>query len=315
MPPIIRPKWAKGKIMTGQGQIQMDADQNQGAVNPNPQTQEQPQKQPQEQPQQGQTQQQQAQDDIPQEFQNMVVRNEKGELLIPLSAAQDERRKRQELNSKLASIEEQLFLYRMNPVMGGGGEQPQQQSQLQSAGGQPLQGQTQQGTSPADFLSQMDDSEIINAGELKQVLRNLHSASQQGSPKEDAQTMEMVGEQLLMMVKPDAEQVIMGGFRQRIQNEPYLVQFVQNAHPMLRPFMAYRLGQGQSTSQAQAGAQQDLNAQQSSHGSVQQIVTNAQKPTPTAVITGSGALDVANRYASMSDDELEAEIERVKQSG
>ena len=251
--------------------------------------------------QQGQT------PDIPDDLQGFAVKNDKGEVLIPLRSVLDERGKRRDFEGRLKKAEDQLLLYRMNPAMGSGGQQ--KQSDQQKA--EPAKSQV---TLP-DILSKMDDDEMINAGELKQALKGIaiSGGQQAANPLADEKTFEMIGENLLFSIKDDAEHVLMGGFRQRLQAEPYLLQWVQNAHPMLRPFLAYRLGLGQTKEEAKAGSEKDV--KQGKTGKVDQIVKNIDKPTPTSLVAGSGAFNAADRFMKMSDADFEAEIERVKQGG
>lgn len=117
-----------------------------------------------------------------------------------------------------------------------------------------------------------------------------------------------------MAVHGDAEEVITTQFRQRIINEPYLVQFVNGVHPMLRPFVAYRLGKGQTIQQAQAGAAADAGTKGQGKGdqTVTKIIANADLPNATSLVATGGALSAADRFATMTDEEVEKEIENTK---
>lgn len=262
---------------------------------------------------------------IPEDLQGIAVQNDKGEVLVPLKAVQDERGKRQELEKKVKTQDEQLFLYRMNPVGTQTVQQPQQQPQgqfVQGHGQQGQQGQAQ-GLPLPDFLGTMDDSEMISAGELKQVIRNLQFPQNPApNPMGDEQTQQFIGEQILNSIHGDVEHVLMGNFRGRLANPvegPLLMQTIRNAPPILRPFIAYRIGKGESAQQAHQGAQQDVSTQAGintgqgqQQANTQQIQANLQKPTATSAITGSAAFSAVDRIAQMSDQDFEKEIQRVK---
>lgn len=257
-----------------------------------------------------QTQQQQVQ--IPDDLQGSAVTNERG-TFVPLAVTLDERKKRQDLENKVKNLEEQVWLYQINPV-----QTPNRPAQPQQPQGfqQPAQPQGQPQQPVSDPLGNMPDDEVINAGELRRALQGMATQQPQGQQMDD-RTWETIGEQMISMVKPDFEQVIMGRFRERIQTDPMARQAIMNVHPVLRPFVAYRLGVNQTAQQAQAGAQGDLSAASGnlSQGQVQRIMTNSGKPMPTSEVAGSQAFSQANRFMNMSDDEFEAEIQRVKMGG
>lgn len=265
---------------------------------------------------------QQNQPDIPQDLQGIAIQNDKGEILVPLAAVKDERSKRQKLEDERKKLDEQLFLYRMNPVAAQSVNQPRPQGHVQQ--GQQQQGQAQQGIQLPDLLGRMDDSEMISAGELKQVLRGIQLPQNQPipDPMGDESTQQFIGEQILNTIHGDVEHVLMGNFRGRLANPvdgPLLMQTIRNAPPILRPFIAYRIGKGESAQQAHAGAQQDVGTQagiqagdQQQQVNTQQIQANLQKPTATSAITGSAAFSAVDRIAKMSDEEFEKEIQRVK---
>lgn len=259
-----------------------------------------------------QTQQQQVQ--IPEDLQGSAVTNERG-TFVPLAVTLDERKKRQDLENKVKNLEEQVWLYQINPVQTPNQPVQQQQPQGFQHTQQPIQPQGQQSQPVSDPLGNMPDDEVINAGELRRVLQGV--AGQQPQGQMDDRTWETIGEQMISMVKPDFEQVIMGRFRERIQTDPVARQAIVNAHPVLRPFIAYRLGSNQTPQQAQAGAQGDFTATQGAlnQDQVNRIVTNSGKPMPTSEVAGSQAFSQANRFMNMSDDEFEAEIQRVKMGG
>jgi hypothetical protein len=265
------------------------------------------------QPQGGDQPQQIQQVQIPEDLQGNAVTNDNG-TFVPLAVTLDERKKRQELENKVKSLEEQVWLYQINPVQAP--HDPANMQNQQPQGFQHNIQQPQQPTQPVnDPLGNMGDDEVINAGELRQVLKGM--AGQQPQDQMNDRTWETVGEQMLSMVKPDFEQVIMGRFRERIQTDPVARQAIINAHPILRPFIAYRLGSNQTAQQAQAGAQGDLSATQGAlnQDQVQRVMANSAKPMPTSEVVGSQAFSQANRFMNMSEDEFESEINRVKMGG
>jgi len=253
--------------------------------------------------------------EIPEDLQNVAVKGNDGKYFVPLDALKDERTKRQTAEQSLNQAKDQLFLYQMNPPQAGPhgnqGGAAGQQAGTDTGSGEPIK--------LPDWLDGMEDDEVINASELKKIVKGLNISRGAGG---NDPNMALVGEQLLTFIKPDAETVISGGFAQRLRNEPYLRDFIMRVPPLLRPFTAYRLGKGQSFHDAASGATQDVkNApagvtqgqQGPGRSSADQVLANAAKPSPTATITGAGALDMAARYAKMTDDEIEAEIARVKE--
>ena len=292
---------AAGQISQSQGTPQQEGQQTQ------PQGGGQPQ----------QTQQQPQQVQIPDDLQGSAVTNERG-TFVPLAVTLDERKKRQELENKVKNLEEQVWLYQINPVqMPNRPVQPQQSQGFQQASPQqPAQPQGQSQQSVSDPLGNMPDDEVVNAGELRRALQGMATQQPQGQQMDD-RTWETIGEQMISMVKPDFEQIIMGRFRERIQTDPMARQAIMNVHPVLRPFVAYRLGANQTPQQAQAGAQGDLSMASGnlSQNQVQRIMTNSAKPIPTSEVAGSQAFSQANRFMNMSDADFEAEIQRVKMGG
>lgn len=254
-------------------------------------------------------------------------------------AVQAERTKRQQLEQDLRQAKEQVLLYSMNRL-----NQPQypQEGQV-PAQGQPQQPQGQNQGQPSyevglpDELSKMADDEMVNAGELKKFLGGLKfQGGPAGNAGQDERTQSLVGEEMLKIVKPDAEQVIAGNLAQRIQqSDPMMrqqiVNTIQNAPAMLRPFIAYQLGQGFTPQQAQQNAMSDMQAANMNPASqnvqgqpgygqqpqmdANQVVQNAQQPTPTSAVANAGAIDHTQRYATMTDEEIDREIEKVKMSG
>jgi len=253
--------------------------------------------------------------DIPEDLQNIVVKGEDGNVMVPLDALKAERQKRQTAETGLTQARDQLLLYSMNPVAGG--VQPAGQGPAQD----PAQAAGPKAVEVPDWLEKLDDDEIIEAGELKKLVKGITGATGPQVNAMDDQTMGLLGEQLLSFVKPDSATMLAGKFAQRLQTEPWLRNFVMRYPPVVRPFIAYNLGQGKSIQEAVTGGTQDLQSiapagaqpgQTGGQPAVDEIVKNAGKPTPTSQITGAGALDSAKRFETMTDDEIEAKIERVK---
>jgi len=269
--------------------------------------------------------QQNAAPEIPSDLQGAAVQGQDGQVLVPLATALDERKKRQTLESTNKQLKDENFLYQMNTVHG-----PAQQP----AGPQPHGPQGAPGTvqeTPAtlavpDELASMADSEVINAGELKKFLAATKLPETTGAAGKSDQQQVQVGRQLLNFMAPDSETVLTQNFVQRLQAEPHLAQFVSGLPAMIRPFVAYRLGKGEGPGQAQHGAMGDMNAAtmnphtqnatppaagQTPQDAVNKIVTNAQLPTPTSAVANSGAIDSTKRFAQMTDEQIDAEMERV----
>lgn len=315
--------------MTQQNQQQTGDQQQQAPPAPANQGGQQP-SQAQPNQQQQQNQQTNNQPAIPEDLQAQVVTGQDGKPFVPIAALLDERTKRQDFESRLTdaeqrmrALDDQLFLYRMTPM-----QQPGQQPQ-QHQGQQPGQQQAQQ-QSQKSILDGMQDGEMITAGELRQIISMLQPTPNQGGGmnEQDAQAFRMFSEGVLQGQHADYEQVVMGGFRQRLAREPWLAQHVNAVHPLLQPMMVYRLGKGQDPQQAAHGAQQDYSRQQQQGGQppqqqqpsqgqqqAQQIMQNAQAPPMTSNVVSGSPLDTASRFSSMSQEEFEAYVEKVKAGG
>lgn len=268
---------------------------------------------------QGGAQPQAAAPQVPDDLQDKVIKDAQGNILVPLAVVQDERKKKHDLKETVKRLSDENYLYRMNTVYGPQGQAPQPQK----AGAAPKQEEPKL-TLPED-LTKMNDDEVVTAGELKKFLASTRLPETTGSAgKTDLQNVQ-VGRELLSFVAPDAEMVLNKDFVGRVQSEPYLANFVSSMPPMLRPFIAYRLGKGDSPGQAQQGAIADVQASAMSgvagnvtppartpNNQVNQVLANATLPQPTSAIAGAGAIMSADRYANMTDDEIRAEVERIK---
>jgi len=243
------------------------------------------------------------------------------------SALTAEREKRQAKEAELKRANEQLFLYSMNRINAPNAPQPQPQAQAAEPQGKPAAK-----VSIPEDLAKMDDNEMISAGELKKFMAGMsfQGGPAAGAPNDD-KTQAVVGEHLLTLIKPDAEKVISGNFAQRLQQatpweRQQMVDTINNAPAMLKPFIAYKLGQGYTPKQAQEGAVQDMAAVNMNPASqnvatpdgntppanVTRIMQNAGQPTPTSVVANSGAINTIDRFKNMTDAEIDAEAERVK---
>jgi len=239
---------------------------------------------------------------IPDDLKDVAQKGPDGKGYVPIDALTDERGKRQTLEAEVKALKDQVFLYQMNT--------PRQQQQ------QPQQ-QAQEPTDIPDLLRNMADDDVISAGELKQMLKSLklNGPAQSGIQYDDRQ-WETIGEQMLSSLVDDVQEVFRGELTSKLQDPasgPMLMNTIRNSPAILRPFVAYRLAKGQSASAAKAGAKKDAAKAEKQEGS-QKIVKNAQKPAATSSIAGQGAFDQASRFASMSDEDFQKEINRVKQS-
>ncbi len=292
---------------------------------------------------QGQNQQQNQQTPIPDDLKDVAKTDDKGQVMVPLAALTDERTKRQTAEGQVKTLEDEKWMSQVaqisQPPMQPQGQQPQQQQMQQQATGTQFHAQPQQ-THMAPVQQQpqvptlfegMNNDEMLTVEEVKSELNKVVNFFQNQQPvgpnPQDLQVQGMQSEMILRMIAPDAEQVLMGGFRQALAANPNLAATIQSTHPALRPFVAYRIGKGQSEQQAVVGAQQDIqsgtqqmvsdpNATQQAAANVnqttQKIIDNANKPTPTTTVVGAGGLNQVDRFNAMDDDEIEAEIARVK---
>ena len=263
---------------------------------------------------------------VPEDLQKIAVTGTDGSIMVPLAAAQDERTKRQTAEKALATREEELFLYKFNQPVAGTSPAPSNQGT--AAETKPAETEPVKMGIP-DVLNDMlkaDPNQVLTAREVATIFEGVTlPAVNATDPLGDEKSMLNLGEQLLTLINSDAEKVLMGGFRARAIKEPHLLTIVGNAHPLIRPFLAYRLGSGEGSTQAILGSQVDATAATEKLGpdgkplpanldaaQLQKMAENAGLPGAMSKIAGQGAFSQVDRFMTMNTEDFEKEIERVK---
>ena len=264
---------------------------------------------------------------IPEDLAKIAVTGVDGKVMVPVAAVQDERTKRQTAEKALATRDEELFLYKFNQPVAG--TSPAASPQGQPAGEiKPAVTETV-GLAIPEVLADMlkaDPNQVLTAREMEGIFKSAKlPATNAQDPMGDEKAQLNLGEQLLTLINPDAEKVLMGGFRARAIKEPHLLTIVGNAHPLIRPFLAYRLGIGEGSTEAILGSQVDAAAATEKVGpdgkplptnldaaQLQKMAENAGLPGAISKVAGQGAFSQVDRFMTMSADDFEKEIERVK---
>lgn len=269
---------------------------------------------------------------IPEDLQKIAVTGNDGKVMVPVDAVIADRGKRQTAETDLAKVKEELFLYKFNQPGAAAAAPVNQGAAAPGAGPGPAQAAA---TEPVtmelpDVLTDMiktDPNQVLTAREFATILEGVKlPATNAADPMGNEQAQLNLGEQLLTLINPDAEKVLMGEFRARAIKEPHLLTIVSNAHPLIRPFLAYRLGvKGEGSTQAMLGAQNDATAATVKLGpdgkpeqaplsteQLQKLSENAGFPNPISTVTGQGAFSQVDRFLTMSPEDFEKEIERVK---
>ncbi len=283
------------------------------------------------QPQQNQQQAPQ----IPDDLKDVAHTNSKGQVMVPLAALTDERTKRQSAENKNKALEDERFLHAFQQPVYPQGQAPQTQPQpqpnmmQQQATGtqfhaQPQQTHMQPQTQVPTLFEGINGDEMLTVDEAKNELNKvinfvMQNAQPQGPTPDQVAEDKAFGELVCREIHPDADKVLMGDLREKINANPGLAQTIANVRPKFQALVAYRIAKGQSEQQAILGAQQDVNTgtaqvqnQSQINQTTQQIVDNANKPPATSTIVNAGGLNQVDRFNAMDDDELEAEIAKVK---
>lgn len=180
--------------------------------------------------------------DVPEEFRSIAKVGDNGSVMVPLDAVKDERRKRQEFEGKLRQREQEMFLLRNFQ------QQPQQPQQQPAAPEFKL----------PDAVNSLDDKEVVLGSEVKNIFGQFAEAVNQQltaarQPQQNDRQQEMIGETMIQSMDPQGEARLAAGI-QAIRSNPMLGQQMQYVNPMLRPFIAYRMGYGESFQQAAQNA-------------------------------------------------------------
>lgn len=153
-----------------------------------------------------------------------------------------------------------------------------------------------------DPLSEIPDEGLVEAPQVKKVLNGLI--------KTFGQTL---GEMQFRMQCPDYDQLVgtpqkMGEPLQKLINErPDLAQFIltspnpKQAAYQLTKFYVSTQGTGQIPTDPAVTKK------------AEKVIANAKRPISVSAVGGSAAISAANRFANMTDEELDAEIAKVKE--
>ena len=268
--------------------------------------------------------------DIPEEFRGMAHVREDGKVVVPIDAILDERRKRQDFEKRLRDQEQELFLMR----------------QFQHAP-QPQQPQQEEEFKLPDVINKLADDEVVNGAEVKNALKEFATAmrQRQAAPQNERQN-EMIGETMIQAMDPQGAQRIQMGIQQIAVN-PMIQQQMRMVNPMLRPFIAYRMGMGDHFNQAaqtavmqtgqplqqappqpgyqqmQPGFQQappqPQQAPQPQYQQVanqpmnyQQVAANQNIPPATSAVDGTSPVNQAQYWATAPKDEFERKLQLIK---
>jgi hypothetical protein len=193
---------------------------------------------------------------------------------------------RRDLNEKLARLAEeneglldQNALYRANLRSG------------------PARSPEKQATAADPYFEGRDDEDVVTVAEMKRILASERSMLSAG-----------LSELAFGKTQADYETVIKKHLPNVLRTSPEMMDVINATHPSKRHITAYLIGQQDPKyRQGQAAAQLEKGA----HEDARKIAANKGKPN-LAAAKGAAGLSAAARYESMTDQELEAEIARVK---
>lgn len=264
-------------------------------------TESQPQAQPQPQPVAPQPP-----PDIPEEYRGVAHVREDGKVVIPIDAVLDERRKRQEFEKRSQAQEQELFLMRQFQHAPQPQTPPEEEFKL------------------PDDIAKLADDEVVNGAELKNALR--HMSRRAAAPQNERQ-QEMIGETMIQSMDPQGVQRLQAGIQQ-ISANPMIQQQMRMVNPMLRPFIAYRMGMGEHFIQAAQNAAATMGPQVPPQApqaqpapqpgyvnqpiNYQQVAANQSIPPATSGVGGTSQIDQAQYWAKAPRDEFERKLQAIK---
>lgn len=197
-----------------------------------------------------------------------------------------------------------------------------------------------------DVISKLADDEVVNGAEVKNALKEFATVMrrQQTAPQNERQN-EMIGETMIQAMDPQGVQRIQMGI-QHIAANPMIQQQMRMVNPMLRPFIAYRMGMGEPFNQAaqtavmqtgqplqqqapmqpgyqqmQPGFQQAPPPQQAPPQyqqvanqpmNYQQVAANQSIPPATSAVGGTSPVNQARYWATAPRDEFERKLRAIK---
>lgn len=199
---------------------------------------------------------------------------------VPYERFQEVQQKAEQLEQNNQAMEQQLLLYQNNSL-----NQPQQQQNQQQQ--QPQQQQSQQQNDP---LAEIDDDDVVEGRQVKKILQNA-----------EQRIMGQLNQIQLQTQVPDLQQTLQQNLPKIINEDPQLGQAIQSRDTNRIALLAlHRIAKGQVPGQNRQQQQQ-----------AQQAINKANRPGSPAQ-AGGNAQSQANKYASMSDEEFEKELQRIE---
>lgn len=205
--------------------------------------------------------------------------------MVPLAALEDERSKRQGLEEKVRTLEENLALYKANVNLSEPGirREPEQPKEK-------------------DLFEGMDEGDVMTVGEFKRIAAKQAEAFNKEKEDFGRNIGGFISEVQMMLWNPDYKEVISKNLPAVLKAKPHLAAAIKSSQ---NPYvLAYELGKlDPEYGKGKAGDQIDKNAQK--------IIDNLGKPQLGGA-KGGGGLDMVSQYSNLSDEQLEERIARVK---
>jgi len=201
---------------------------------------------------------------------------------VPLAALEDERSKRQALEEKVRTLEENVALYRANVPGPDARREPEPPKEK-------------------DLFEGMDEGDVMTVGEIKQLFNKQNEAFNREKEKLTQNFGGTISEVQMMLAYPDYKDVISKHLPNVFKIKPHVAKALKERNLYV---LAYELGiTDPEYGKAKAGDQIDKGAQR--------IIDNLHKPQLGGA-KGGGAMDLIDHYANLTDDQLEERIAQVK---
>ena len=226
---------------------------------------------------------------------------EQKQVTVPLSVVEAVRRELSDAKASKAEIEAKLT--QIQAMQQVGGFQPAQQAQPS----QPAQ--------PEDPLGGMEDDELVNAKDIRKILKAV-----QGNPNDFRQAIEPLRAEVakiqLQAMDPNYEQTIRTYLPDMITANPMLREMIVRApNPLVAALGIARISPRYVQAQ-QAVKPGELPAPPPDILSdLQKIIENATRPGTPGSMGGGGAISGNDRFRNMNDTDFDAEVNRVLTSG
>ena len=202
---------------------------------------------------------------------------------VPLAALEDERGKRQALEEKVRTLEENVALYRANLPGPDSRREPEPPKEK-------------------DLLEGVDEDDVMTVGEMKKILKKQAESFTKEKEEFGQKVGGFISEVQMIVGNPDYKDVISKNLPNVLKAKPALAAAIKSSqNPYL---LAYELGKLDPSYKAkETGDRIDKDAQK--------IIDNLEKPQ-LGKGGGGGGLDKVDAYAKLTDDQLEERISQVK---